>query len=407
MELKFNFKNQISIESIDRFCFIAAILSGICLVAYLIMGIFFLAGTMMFMTSMFLVIRYLNKKKHHYFARLAIIVVTNVGVLAFSVFLGFKSGIFFYLFTTPHLILLLFNFKDKTTIYLCITSYAFTFLVAYFFDQYNLTQSFILPPKILNIVYALNFLSSLIFSFTLVTILANHNYNNINLLVQSNKELEEHQILLKNEIREKETLMSEIHHRVKNNLAVVSGLIELQNMYVNDEKASSILKESRNRIKSIALLHEKFYSGKTIDNIEISPYVDELIYFIKLSFSTNQLEVKIHTQIEKIELTMIKALPFSLLLNELITNSYKHAFKEKTVGNIYISFIKNQNNLILNYKDDGIGFDLSKEEKESSLGMNLITAFSNQLKAKQIVRSQIDFGSEFELQFQHDIINLN
>jgi two-component sensor histidine kinase len=236
--------------------------------------------------------------------------------------------------------------------------------------------------------------------------------------MEANKSLQEKQMNLETEIaekskinielsktlKEKEILLSEIHHRVKNNLAVVSGLIELQNFYVRDEKASAILKESRNRIKSIAVLHEKFYESKSLEKIEIRSYVDELIYFIKLSFSNRQSAIKIHTQIDDIELSMNKALPFSLLLNELITNSYKHAFKDINTGTIFISFANRENKLILNFSDNGSGFDTTNISKENTLGMNLIDAFSAQLKAQTSWQSKKNEGTEFILEFEQGIV---
>ena len=350
-------------------------------------------------------------------ARVAIICVTNIGVLTFSIYLGFNSGIFFYLFAAPHLIYLLFSIKKTTTVYACMGSYALTFVLAYIADQLHITQSSPLTEKTLHVIYGLNFLFSITFSFVLISIFAKNNDNHIDLLIESNKTLQEHEAHLQTEIseknklnkelsktiKEKEVLLSEIHHRVKNNLAVISGLIDLQNFYVKDEKASAILKESRNRIKSIALLHEKFYENNSLDKIEIRSYVDELIYFIQLSFSNQKKEIKIHTQIENIELSMANALPFSLLLNELFTNSYKHAFKDKSNGNIYITLIKHQDTLIFKFKDDGAGFNKSELDKENSLGMNLIEAFTKQLKAQSTSESNKDMGMEFRLEFKYNL----
>jgi two-component sensor histidine kinase len=234
------------------------------------------------------------------------------------------------------------------------------------------------------------------------------------MLTQTNEELEEKQEQLQLEItdknraqeellktlKEKEILLQEIHHRVKNNLAVVSGLVELQNFYVKDEKASAILKESRNRIKSIAVLHEKFYENKSLERIEIRSYVDELIYFIQLSFSNQNKDIRIHTQIDYVELSLVEALPFSLLLNELITNSYKHAFIDMNSGNIYLSLIKREKEIVFHFKDDGCGFDLSTLAKDNSLGMNLVEAFAKQLKGRMVYESEKGKGVDFKLYFR-------
>lgn len=367
------------------------------------------------MTSLFSSVLYLNKKNHHFFSRIVIIVITNIGVLAFSIFLGFKSGVFFYLFNATHLILLLFNNKQKLTIYLCMLSYAITFLLSYYFGQNRLFEHPLLTPYILKIIYVLNFACSIIFEFGLITTLSKNNDDNIELLIQTNHNLENKETLLEAEIdeksrlnnnlskalEEKDILLSEIHHRVKNNLAVISGLIELQSIYVKDEKASAILKESRNRIKSIAVLHEKFYESKDLENIGIRPYIDELIYFINLSFNSQSINIRIHPQVDNIYLSMVSALPFSLLLNELITNSYKHAFNGRESGNIYLTCIKHQDNLILKYRDDGNGFDRLQMDKADSLGMNLIEAFCKQLKGKYYFENNDKSGIEFRLEFKY------
>ena len=381
--------------------------------AYLLMGLYTLVGIMIFVTSVFVGILFLNKRSYHFMARILMVCATNIGVLAFSLYLGFNSGIFFYLFAAPHLIYLLFSLKQKMTTIICMVSYVCTFILAFALDKYHLISSFPLTAGTLNIIYGLNFIFSITFSFVLITMFAQNNNKYTDMLVDSNQVLQKQQDLLQNEIieknrkqeelktalKEKEILLSEIHHRVKNNLAVISGLVELQNFYIKDEKASAVLKESRNRIKSIALLHEKFYESKNLEFIEIRSYIDELIYFIKLSFSTQQKEIKIHTQIDNIELSLTDALPFSLLLNELITNSYKHAFKNKDNGNIYISLIKRPEEFVFHFKDDGCGFDFNEDIKQNTLGLNLIEAFSKQLKGELIYDSAKNTGTELTLHF--------
>jgi two-component sensor histidine kinase len=405
------------IKTINRFCYAIAISAILDIFLYAFMGLYAICGVLVVVGALFLWFVYLNKKSHYKISRAAIIITTNIGVIVFSAFLGFKSGIFFFLFATPHLTYLLYNFKEKFSIFLCLLSYLITFITIYLIDNYQLYSPITLSQNNANIIYIANFSVSLILSFILITFFANNNNTVSEMLKDANTSLQDKQVNLEKEIaekskinteltrtlKEKEILLSEIHHRVKNNLAVISGLIELQTFYVKDEKASAILKESRNRIKSIAVLHEKFYESKNLEKIEIRSYVDELIYFIKLSFSGQQKEITITTQIEDIELSMANALPFSLLLNELITNSYKHAFKNKNIGHIIISFIKHQDKLVLNFKDDGCGFDLSKVNKDNSLGMNLIEAFSLQLKAETIWESKLNKGTEFTLQFKQDL----
>jgi two-component sensor histidine kinase len=402
-------------KTINRCCFVIAVSSLLNMIMYAFLGLYNICGLLTLIGLLFLFFIYLNNKSYHVISRLGIIITTNMVVFLLSVFLGFNSGVYLFLLAAPHLIYLLYNFEQKSAIFACFASYLLTFALIYVIHRYHIIESISLPEHTMKILYVINFSFSLAFCFILITFLAGNNNDKFtNIILETNKALQEKQTDLQNEISEKnrsnealikivdekEILLSEIHHRVKTNLAFISGLIELQNFYVKDEKTSLILRASRNRIKSIAVLHEKFYENKSLGKIEIRSYVDELIYFIKLSFSSQKKEIKIHTHIDYVELSMGTALPFSLLLNELITNSYKHAFKEKDKGNIYMSLIKKQDELTLNFKDDGCGFDLSESIKEDFLGMNLIDAFSKQLKAQMTYQSKIGEGTELKIKFR-------
>ncbi len=404
---------QERIKFINQFCCLTALLSTPYLYILSTNKLIFSTGIMFLIILLFLACVYLNKKNKPNFSKALVIFTTNFAVTYFSLLLGFDSGVHLFLFSAPLITYLLFDFTKKTNIVITMTVYALNFSAIYIINKLNLVEHAQLQNNIHQLLYFMNFSFSITLCFFLIIYFANNNSLYINLLREANITLETQQIQMQNKIientetnkklsetlKEKETLLSEIHHRVKNNLAVISGLIELQNIHVTDELASRILKESHNRIKSIALLHEKFYESKHIDSIEIRSYVNELIHLIKLSFTNNN--IKIHTQIDNIELSMTEALPFSLLLNELITNSYKHAFKQKKEGNIYITFTKTNNEYVLNYKDDGFGFDAKASFKEKSLGMNLIEAFSKQLKAKAIWTSEIEKGVDFNLNFKH------
>ena len=406
------------IRTINRCCFVIAATAFLDIIVYGFLGLYSVCGLLALMGLLFLGIIYLNKRSYHTVARLAIVITTNLGVFFLSAFLGFNSGVYLFLLCAPHLIYLLYNFEQKTAIYTCFAFYLANFIVLYLAHHYNIIESIALSEETRHVLYMINFSFSLTLCFILITFFAGNNNDKFTkIILETNKSLQEKQTHLQNEvieknksnetlvktIKEKEILLTEVHQRVKTNLAFISGLIELQNFYVKDEKTSLVLRESRNRIKSISVLHEKFHENKSLGKIEIRSYVDELVYFIKLSFSSQQKDIRIHTQIDYIEFSMAAALPFSLLLNELITNSYKHAFKEKSVGNIYISLIKNQTELSLSYKDDGCGFDLSDNRKEDTLGMNLIDAFSKQLKGQMVYQSKKEAGTEFKLKFKQEI----
>ena len=372
---------------------------------------------MLLIIALFFFSVYLNKKSKYSFSKTIIIINTNFAVAYFSILIGFDAGIHLFLFSAPLITYLLFDFTQKLKIVISITAYSLNFISIYLIHKFTLFPFVELSDSIHGLLYFMNFIFSLALCFFLIIYFANNNSLYITLLKKANTALEEHQEQMQIEIiektkahnklsetlKEKDTLLSEIHHRVKNNLAVISGLLELQNYYISDPKSSSVLKESRNRIKSIALLHEKFYENKNLDSVEIRSYIDELIHFIKLSFAIDQKEIKIHTQIDQINLPMDEALPFSLLINELVTNSYKHAFNKKNNGNIYITLTKSNNEFIFRYKDDGSGFDLLNHHNKNSLGINLIEAFSKQLNGQMSFDSQnnpASIGMEFKLNFK-------
>ena len=234
------------------------------------------------------------------------------------------------------------------------------------------------------------------------------------MLIDVNKTLTNQQEILKNEIEEKNrinveleksvnekiTLLAEVHHRVKNNLAVVSGLLELENLYIKEKKISEVLKNSKNRIKSIALLHEKLYEDKSFEKVDYQIYISDLVRFIKLSYSQESKNITIDLNIEHFLFSMEIAQPLSLLINELITNSYKHAFKNVENGAISIILAKKNDEIVLEYKDNGVGFDLSKLIENDSIGMNLIHSFVDQLDGKLEDNTKIGEGCKLIISFK-------
>ncbi|MGZ4043473.1 MAG: sensor histidine kinase, partial [Bacteroidia bacterium] len=152
--------------------------------------------------------------------------------------------------------------------------------------------------------------------------------------------------------------------------------------YLKDKNTIGVIKETQNRIKSLAILHEKLYENRTLREVEVGSYIDELLDFIKVSLSDKEKKINITTQIEVINLEMAKAMPFALLINELICNSYKHAFSNVTSGEIVIEFSKDKNGYLLVYSDNGRGFEYDPSDERRSLGLTLIETFSQQLKGE-------------------------
>jgi PAS domain S-box-containing protein len=199
-------------------------------------------------------------------------------------------------------------------------------------------------------------------------------------------------------LREKETLLSEIHHRVKNNFSVITSLFGLHINSSSDPNLRSILTESRKRIMSMALVHEKLYRTKSLSAIEFDTYVKELIDLIRSGTEqkTSGIQILIHS--DPILLDIVRAVPFGLLLNELVSNSLKHAFGNQLFGTISITLSKTDAGLHFIYLDDGCGFDFNEKTNASeTLGIVLINLLLRQLKAVHKVGKGTGFSLECDI----------
>lgn len=191
-------------------------------------------------------------------------------------------------------------------------------------------------------------------------------------IFQKNKEIEE-------SLKEKELLLKEIHHRVKNNLQIISGILELQNYTIKDPEIKTILNEGQNRIQSIALLHKTMYQNKNFKAVNFEHYLTELITYSKQANSSNK-KIDIKLNIDAIQLEIDTAVPLSLILNEIINNAYKHAFSSTNTGEIEILLEKLQNQYRLVVHDNGVGFpDNFDIKKLNSVGFELINGLTKQI----------------------------
>lgn len=204
---------------------------------------------------------------------------------------------------------------------------------------------------------------------------------------------------LKKTIAEKDTLMKEIHHRVKNNFMTVSSLLFLQSELVNEPKVTEIFLECQNRIRSMALIHEKLYQSETISEIDVYSYVQRLVSYIQSSYITGSTQVVINLEIDQtIKLEPEKAISMGLILNELLSNIFKYAFQDKESGAVWIELFKKINKYYLIVKDNGVG--LPKEfniSTSNSLGFKLVEMMTAQMNGKLSISGRN--GSEFRIEF--------
>jgi two-component sensor histidine kinase/PAS domain-containing protein len=191
----------------------------------------------------------------------------------------------------------------------------------------------------------------------------------------------ENEIELLQSLKEKEVLLKEVHHRVKNNLQIISSILNLQSNYVQDEKLLEVLDESRSRVRSMSLIHENLYRTSNFASINFSEYIQELAQNLVASYRLkSDLRVELSFNMDTVDLNLDVAIPCGLVLNEIITNTMKYAFPAKKVGEIAISLEEDANNIRLTVADNGIGLPTNYDYLHSeTLGMQLILTLVEQV----------------------------
>jgi len=202
---------------------------------------------------------------------------------------------------------------------------------------------------------------------------------------------------LRRSLREKEILLSEVHHRVKNNLQIISSLLSLQAHNMHDRTCRALLGESQNRIRSMALIHEQLYRSGDFSAIDFSSYASELIRNLRKSYSTDK-NIEFSLEIDKINLNLETAIPLGLILSELITNSLKHAFKGMDGGLITVRFTREDLYYVLEVVDNGTGFREEGLRNSDSLGFKLVKILTDQLDGTLKVSGE--GGGYFRIKFR-------
>ncbi|HEY9597649.1 MAG TPA: histidine kinase dimerization/phosphoacceptor domain -containing protein, partial [Cyanophyceae cyanobacterium] len=204
---------------------------------------------------------------------------------------------------------------------------------------------------------------------------------------------------LKASLQEKELLLKEVHHRVKNNLQVISSLFSLQSQYIDNPEILSLLMESKNRIRAMALIHEKLYQSWTFAKIDFASYIQTLTRNLFASYNISSNRISLCLDVSDVSLTLDDAIPCGLLINELVSNALKHAFPNQQSGEISLQFsLNSDDHFILTVKDNGVGLppDFTLEQT-NSLGMLLVKALSLQLRGH--LETQNDNGAVFKVTF--------
>jgi two-component sensor histidine kinase len=212
------------------------------------------------------------------------------------------------------------------------------------------------------------------------------------------KETEEQ---LKRSVHDKEILLKEIHHRVKNNMQVISSILKLQSAYVKDRKTIELLDECRNRIASMAFIHATLYMTKDFTNINFADYVANIANNLQQSYVSSDKKIAVKLDVPSVFLHIDDAIPCGLIINELLSNSFKYAFPKKKKGSVGISVKVKKENIILAIWDNGAGFPKKIDYKNTeSLGLQLVNSLSEQLGGKIKLETRTGEGTKFIIAFR-------
>jgi len=201
---------------------------------------------------------------------------------------------------------------------------------------------------------------------------------------------------LKNSLKEKDLLLQEVHHRVKNNMQIISSLLNLQSSYIEDETVRTLFQESQNRIRSMAMVHEKLYKSNNVSKIDFKQYMSDLVDSLSYNHRINPDNVK--KKMEPVLFDVETAIPCGLIVNELVTNTFKHAFPDGNVGEITVELFKEGDTVFIKVSDSGIGFPDDIDFKNTkSLGLKLVNSLVMQLDGE--IQLDTTNGTTFTVSF--------
>ncbi|MGB5822323.1 MAG: histidine kinase dimerization/phosphoacceptor domain -containing protein [Saonia sp.] len=215
-------------------------------------------------------------------------------------------------------------------------------------------------------------------------------YNTVRVNKRKNK-------LLQQQNEEKEFLLKEIHHRVKNNLEIVSSLLSLQASEIKDLGVMEVMKESQHRVHSMGMIHQKLYQGKSLASVEMKDYFINLGNYIVSAFGQEE-RIRIQVNMEKLELDVDVAIPIGLIVNELLTNALKYAFPGNKEGQITIGLTNTLSHLLLEVSDNGIGMIRENGKQGTGFGTQLVRLLTQQLDGKMILN--VNQGTSVSFKFQ-------
>jgi two-component sensor histidine kinase len=216
-------------------------------------------------------------------------------------------------------------------------------------------------------------------------------------------DIEEDRARLARSLAEKDVLLKEVHHRVKNNLQIIASLLRMQAQSSQNPELAAALRDSQNRVESMALIHEQLYESGDLREVDVAHNTSMLISHLLHSFGIDPARVTGRVSIQPFLLNVVQAIPVGLILNELISNALKHAFPDTRQGSIVVEGRTDRGAVHLSVRDDGVGlppgFDV--EKTEGSLGLRIVSILVRQLKGSlHVARAN---GSVFRIRFPQEV----
>jgi|GEM_PF-2952431 len=196
----------------------------------------------------------------------------------------------------------------------------------------------------------------------------------------------------------KELMLKEIHHRIKNNLQIVSSLLSIQSSELDNEELNKVIQNSQRRIDAISLVHEKLYLTDTSGDLNVRDYIEELIANISSTYSNHNIQYEKKIEIDDFKLNIDLLVPCGLILNEIITNVFKHGFESNENPQFLLLIQKNVNEVSIYISDNGQGLN-NESNKEGNMGMKLIQVLAQQIEAKIDMKSEREQGLSYSIKF--------
>jgi two-component sensor histidine kinase len=386
-EMEFYQKREARIVNLFALLTLLGLLIGVSSVIFISGD--YVISTVLFTTFTSLSILFLNYKLQHNAATYLFVVTINVTIFILNQQYIDTVGNYLYYFPVIFCVALIHNpakSNSRTAIFFSIV--LASFLCSRLIDIPYFKNSTITATDnaaLLTYNSILAFFVTLILVFLVVRLINRQNNEALSLL---HKEQESQKIIAQS-LKEKDTLLAEIQHRVKNNLAIITGLLNLQTEKAPCDESRQLMIESRNRVMSIAMVHERLYKKDNLSKINLKLYLSELVKEVVKSFPVKTQQIETIEELDLVELEIIKAVPIGLIVNEALTNSLKHAFNaSNTKPTIKLKMQLIYDRVQICIIDNGEGFKDGENKQDSSLGLSLIESLCDQIDAEVVFKNE-------------------